>query len=103
VFTRIKTLLADLTPGRRIRLGALAAAWLEDEAADTALAKMRQAALTRWYLSKSRKERERCWYEIRRIDAFTRLLRNMIAERKALLEQQRQKDQRTKRQKFAIM
>ena len=59
--------------------------WLKDDTLNVGLAALRQALIERWLRSAMVEEREKCWYEIHRINAFVKQLR-VIVERDATEE-----------------
>lgn len=94
----MRALLALKDDVTRRRRGRAAEVWLEDETLDAALAQMRQDALGLWYESADPAVRERCWFEVHRIDAFAQRLRAFVQD--AALVQRR--DESRERSKYRV-
>lgn len=77
---QVQTWLAPRSETDTIRLGRQAEQWLAGDPANVALARMRQDALNRWYTAATTEERERCWFEVHRIDVLVQQVQRLVKD-----------------------
>lgn len=92
MLNRLRDLLRSRLPTERAALARQAGEWLENETLNVALAAMRDSAVKTWMMTGSRKKQRECWHELRRIDAFVRVLRKLVEKDTAerMLERRRE-------------
>lgn len=74
---RIRDLLRRRPAGEREQQRAQAAAWLEDETLNTALATLRHRTITAWSRAQTPELREECWRTLQTIQGFVAALRQL--------------------------
>jgi hypothetical protein len=87
IWDKIKALLDKTDIWSIHRRGLAAERWLQDPVLDAALAKMRLATFERWARATSVDEREACWHEWQRINAFVKALESFMADAKMIERQ----------------
>lgn len=76
------------------RLAREAADWLKDESLNVGLAAFRQSLIERWLSSTTVEDREKCWYEIHRVNGFVKTLRVIVESDKIKLDAERRQEKR---------
>lgn len=93
VFEQVRMYLAA-RKDRRVQkaLAVSAAAWLDDDTLNQALATMRRATENTWLTSKDPEVRERCWLEMQRINKFVESLKGLVQTETAELAIEKRRD-----------
>ncbi len=95
MWERIKHLLRDRTRKEQRDLALKAEMWLEDDALDTAIAKLRMDIYDQWRQSRDPETRERAWLMNWTVDAFMGYLSGIVANERIEQENERRADART--------